>query len=172
VSRGIYHANFTAQPELKRHLARSLAARGLDLTRLALKPFSTRPLVPGSIFSRHGLVLVGEAAGIDATTGEGIAQALLMGGMAASHLARALRRGDDDVGAYGDEVRGSVVGRRLLQSAWLARRVYGEHGRGWRRFLARDRLALEAGAHWYSGRRLSWATKVGLGARLAIHLVQ
>ena len=172
VSRGIYHANFTPRPDLKHHLARSLGRRGVDVARLKLKPFSTRPLVRGARMALRGLALVGEAAGIDATTGEGIAQAILMGGIAAKHLARALRIGDGRLDAYGSEVVGTAVGRHLLQSAWLARRVYGAHGAAWRGFLAREQSALEAGARWYAGERLGWAAKARLGAKLAIALVQ
>jgi flavin-dependent dehydrogenase len=166
VSRGIYHANFDARPGLKRDLARALAARGVDVARVKLKPFSTRPLVRGATLSLPGLLLVGEAAGIDATTGEGIAQAILMGALAARHAARALRAGDAALDGYAREVLRSRLGRHLLQSAWLARRVYGARGGAWRRFLARDPLAREAGARWYAGRPLGWATKARLGVGL------
>ncbi|MGD0529605.1 MAG: NAD(P)/FAD-dependent oxidoreductase [Polyangiaceae bacterium] len=170
VSRGIYHANFTPRPDLKAHLARSLARRGVDIGRVRLKPFSTRPLVRGAQLALGGLALVGEAAGIDATTGEGIAQAILMGGLAAKHLARALRVGDDRLEGYAAEVVGTAVGRHLLQSSWLAKRVYGARGATWRAFLAREPAALEAGAHWYAGQRLPWAAKARLGAKLAVAL--
>ena len=172
VNRGIYHANFTPRPDLKRHLARSLARRGVDIASVKLKPFSTRPLVRGARLALPGLALVGEAAGIDATTGEGIAQAILMGGIAAGHLARALRRGDDRLDAYGAEVVAATVGRHLLQSAWLARRVYGARGARWRTFLAREQAAREAGAKWYAGERLGWAAKARLGAKLAVALAR
>jgi menaquinone-9 beta-reductase len=170
VSRGIYHANFTARPDLKSDLARCLAARGIDIAEVKLKPYSTRPLVRGSRLAHRALALVGEAAGIDATTGEGIAQAILMGALAAKHLARALRLGEDRLDAYGAEVMAAAVGRHLVQSAWLARRVYGARGAAWRAFLAGEPLALHAGACWYAGERLAWGAKARLGARLALAL--
>jgi flavin-dependent dehydrogenase len=171
VSRGIYHANFTPRPDLKSHLARSFAARGIDIGQVKLKPFSTRPLVRGAPLAIRALALVGEAAGIDATTGEGIAQAILMGGIAAKHLARALRLGDDRLDGYGSDVLATAVGRHLLQSAWLARHVYrGRGSSAWRAFLAREPLALAAGAGWYAGERLSWSTKARLGGKLALAL--
>jgi menaquinone-9 beta-reductase len=170
VSRGIYHANFTARPDLKRQLAASLAARGIDIASVRLKPFSTRPLVPGSRLALDRLALVGEAAGIDATTGEGIAQAILTAGIAARHLARALRTGQAALDAYADDLRGSRVGQHLLQSAWLARRVYGPPGAPWRAFIAGSPFAREAGARWYAGRPLGWPTKARLAAGLALEL--
>ena len=90
VSRGIYHANFTPRPDLKEQLARSLADRGVDIAQVRLKPFATRPLVPGAPLGVDGAVFVGEAAGIDATTGEGIAQAIVMVGSPGTELEFAL----------------------------------------------------------------------------------
>jgi menaquinone-9 beta-reductase len=170
VSRGIYHANFTARSDLKRHLAASLAARGIDIARVKLKPFSARPLVPGSRLALERLALVGEAAGIDATTGEGIAQAILTASIAARHLARAVRTGEASLEAYAAEVRGSRVGRHLLQSAWLARRVYGARGAAWRTFVGESALAREAGARWYTGHPLGWPLKARLAVGLALEM--
>ncbi len=167
VSRGIYHANFTARSDLKQHLAASLRTRGLDIAQMKLKPFSTRPLVRGSTLALDRLALVGEAAGIDATTGEGIAQAILTAAIAAKHLAKALRDGGS-LDGYAREVRRSRVGRHLLQSAWLARRVYGPRGAAWRRFLVHNARARAAGAGWYTGERLSWPDKARLGFWLAL----
>jgi flavin-dependent dehydrogenase len=171
VSRGIYHANFDARRDLKEHLLRALAARGVEAGSVRLKAFRTRPLVRGAPLALPGLALVGEAAGIDATTGEGIAQAILTGAIAARHLARALRLGEARLDGYADEVLRSRVGRHLLQSAWMARRVYGPRGAVWRAFVAREPLAREAGALWYEGRALGWTTKVRLGAALAMALL-
>ncbi len=170
VSRGIYHANIEPCRDLKAQLARALAARGFDIATVRLKPFSTRPLVRGAPLSLDAVALVGEAAGIDATTGEGIAQALLMGAIAAKHLARALGRGDARIGSYGVDVIESRVGRHLLQSAWFARRVYGPRGRTWRELLASQDAAREAGAMWYQGRSLGWSRKGRLGISLALAL--
>jgi flavin-dependent dehydrogenase len=167
VSRGIYHANFTARGHVKERLARSLAARGVDIATLRLKPFATRPFVRETTLALDGLALVGEAAGIDATTGEGIAQAILMGAIASRHLARALRLGTSRLDGYARDVLRARVGRHLLQSAWLARRVYGARGAPWRRFLARSAPARAAGARWYAGQAPSWPVKARLAVELA-----
>jgi flavin-dependent dehydrogenase len=172
VSRGIYHANFTPLPDLKRHLGLALHARGIDIGAVRLKPFSTRHFVPGTVLALDRVALVGEAAGIDASTGEGIAQSLLMGGMAARWIARALRTGDGCLAAYADEVRRSRVGRHLLQSAWLARRVYGAGGEPWREFLVRSGVARADGAAWYAGDSLSWPTQVRLAMSLGAGLMR
>ncbi len=166
VSRGIYHANFTPRKDVKTVLSRALAARGVAIAQVKLKPFSTRPFVARTTLALDALVLVGEAAGIDASTGEGIAQAILFGAIAARHLARATRLGTGDLRGYAADVLRSRVGRHLLQSAWLAPRVYGQRGRMWRGLLARSDFAREAGARWYKGERLTWTAKSRLVAGL------
>ncbi len=172
VSRGIYHANFSRRSNLKETFARALAARGWGIDSLRIKPFSTRPLVRRAPLVMPHLVFVGEAAGIDATTGEGIAQAILTGGLAAKHLAHALRSGGRSVDGYAAELVRSRVGRHLLQSAWLAERVYGARGATWRAFLAQDAFAREAGARWYAGSPLGWSTKARLGVALGLALAK
>ena len=168
VSRGIFHANLHAYRDLKTVLARELGRRGIDVASCTLKPFSTRPFVRGTTLVAAGdVLLVGEAAGIDATTGEGIAQAILFGEMAARHLARALADGPRALAGYEREVRASQMGKHLLQSAWLARHVYGRRGAPFRRLLVASPEARAAGARWYVGESLGLGTWLVLGAQLA-----
>lgn len=166
VSRGIYHANLTPSSQVKAALGRALARRGIDLAAVKLRPFSTRPFVPGSTLDLGGVVLVGEAAGIDHATGEGIAQAIVMGAIAARHVARALRTGGTSFTAYAEGVRTSNMGRHMLQSAWLARRVYGRLGGPARRLLLGSGYARDAAMRWYNGESLAWSTKARLGLQL------
>ena len=175
VSRGIYHANLTrpdapSGESVKDVLGRALARRGIDIGKVKLRPFSTRPFVPRSTAWVKGVVLVGEACGIDQTTGEGIAQAIEMGRIAAAHLAQAFRTGNPRFEAYERDVRTSTTGRHLLQSAWLARRVYGKTGEPARRFLLRSSYARAAAMRWYRGETLSLPTQLRLGLGLAASL--
>jgi flavin-dependent dehydrogenase len=175
VSRGIYHANLERSArggggDVKGVLARALRRRGIDIATVKLRPFSTRPFVRSSPVAREGVVLVGEAAGIDRATGEGIAQAIVMGAIAARHVARALRTGGASFGEYEREVRASTIGRHMLQSAWLARRAYGpgRSGRPLLRLLLGSSYARESAMRWYRGESLPWSTQ----ARLAMGLAQ
>jgi flavin-dependent dehydrogenase len=167
VSRGIYHANLTPSSDVKASLGRALGRRGVDLRTVKPRPFSTRPFVPGSMLAEDGVLLVGEAAGIDRATGEGIAQAIVMGAIAARHTARALRTGGSSFEAYARDVKTSTIGRHMLQSAWLARRVYGRIGHPARRLLLESSPARDAAMRWYNGQSLPWSTK----AKLALGLV-
>jgi flavin-dependent dehydrogenase len=167
VSRGIYHANLAPRRDVKAILARALAARGFSLADLAPRPFATRPFAPSAPLALGRLALVGEAAGIDAVTGEGIAQAIVFGRIAARHIAFAVRTGAPELTGYTPHVRASRMGRHLAACAWLAPRVYGPHGARWQRFLASSPAACEAGAKWYKGESLPLATKASLAVRLA-----
>ena len=123
--------------------------------------------MPTSTIAQDGVVLVGEAAGIDQTTGEGIAQAIVMGAIAARHVARALRTGSPSFDSYSREVRRSTIGRHMLQSAWLARRVYSRVGRPARRLLLESSFARDAAMRWYAGDSLPWSSKLRLAMSLA-----
>ena len=58
----------------------------------------------------------------------------------------------------------------MLQSAWLARRVYGRRGRlgtPARGLLLESTFARDAAMRWYNGSSLPWSTKLRLGVGLA-----
>ncbi len=173
VSRGIYHLNSRrAAPgekdvPVKEVLRAFLARRGWDLDQVNLKAFAERGYAPAAEIARPGVLLAGEAAGVDPVTGEGIAQGLVYGELAARAIADGFARGDLGFRGYGAAVRGSFVGRHLAQAARLAPRVYGRRARKWATFLVREPLALEAGLTWYRGEPLGLVTKARLAARLA-----
>jgi flavin-dependent dehydrogenase len=89
VCRGIYVLGIAAENPRAR-LAAYLAARGLDISRYRIKQFAERGFEPGAELARPRVLLVGEAAGIDIATGEGIGQAIEYGAVAGPYLARAL----------------------------------------------------------------------------------
>lgn len=126
VCRGAYliTGSGTREP-VKRWLGRYLEARGLDLSRYRLKQYAERGFEPGEPLSRPRLLLVGEAAGIDIATGEGIAQAIAYGELTARVLARAFERGDLRFDDWGDELRAAGVGKRLLVRLGIFKWFYG-----------------------------------------------
>lgn len=171
VSRGIYHANLVrpdtpAGESVKDVLARALARRDVAIADVKLRPFSTRPFVPGSTTWVPGALLVGEACGIDQVTGEGIAQAIDMGRLAARSLGRAISSGARAFADYDRALRRSATGRHLLQSAWMVRRVYRRIGRPAQRYLLRSDYARAVATRWYRGESLPWSTKARLGLGL------
>ena len=171
VSRGIYHLNAQARPDLKRVLGAMLRRRGIDPDAVTYKPFSERGFTPGEEIARPGVMLVGEAAGIDPVTGEGIAQGIVFAEVAAGVIARALESGDLSFQGYGAEVARTQVARHLAQSHRLAPHVYGARARAWASFLASRPEAVAAGAQWYEGRALPFGQLARLGAVLAFALI-
>jgi flavin-dependent dehydrogenase len=75
---------------------RGLAARDADgKPAYRMKQFAEQGFEPGAPIAKPRVLLVGEAAGIDIATGEGIAQAIEFGSVAGPYLARAVA--DDDL---------------------------------------------------------------------------
>jgi flavin-dependent dehydrogenase len=131
VCRGVYVLGVAAdQPRAR--LAAYLEARGLDLARYRVKQFAERGFEPGAPLSRPRVLLVGEAAGIDIATGEGIGQAIEYGAVAGPYLARALD--EDQLGFAG--------WRRAIDRHHLGIQMRIRHA-AHRAFYGRGRATLE-----------------------------
>ena len=129
--RGVY-ALGVAEDHPRARLADYLAARGLDLARYRVKQFAERGFEPGAPLARPRVLLVGEAAGIDIATGEGIGQAIEYGAVAGPYLARAL---DDDRLGFADW-------RRAIDRHHLGIQLRIRHA-AYRAFYGRGRATLE-----------------------------
>ena len=70
------------------------------------------------------MLCVGDAAGIDALTGEGIAVGLEEGPIAARAIAHALGSGDFAFAGYARDLGRAVVGRELALDGRLAAMLY------------------------------------------------
>jgi flavin-dependent dehydrogenase len=173
VSRGVYdwrgRRGGDAQA-LRAELDRLLRARGLPLT--GIKPYTERVFVDGrgALALRSGVLLVGEAAGlVDPVTGEGIAQALASGRIAAEEIVLALRSAVDPQ-RYHAAIASVRFHRHLRQTSALAKLVYGRRGQLWAEALASTPSAMMAGADWYAGTRLGTVRKARVGVALAASL--
>ncbi len=113
VCRGAYvlHHRNTLTPRAA--IERYLGERGLALSRYKLRQFAERGFEPGAELSRPRVLLVGEAAGIDIATGEGIAQAIEYGAVAGPFLARAFERDRLAFGAWRPTVERHHLGLQL-----------------------------------------------------------
>jgi flavin-dependent dehydrogenase len=110
VCRGVYHLRLDdREVDLHAMLAARLSRLGLDIARYRLKRFAERGFELHRPCAAPRVLLVGEAAGIDALTGEGIAQAIEYGALAGPYLAEKLA-GDD---LRFDDWRARVLAARL-----------------------------------------------------------
>jgi hypothetical protein len=108
-------------------LTAHLARHGLDLSRYRLKQYAERGFLPGESLAQPRVLLIGEAAGIDIATGEGIPEALAYGALAAQYLSTALRAGEFGFSDWTQVVRASRLGRRLVLGHRAAQWFYGDH---------------------------------------------
>lgn len=124
--------------ELAALCTRHLQRHGVKVGAHDLRGWPAWGYDPALPLSAPHLCVCGDAAGIDALTGEGIAVALEQGRIAGQALCAGLARGDLRLTGYGDALRRARVGRELAVDRTLARLFY-DHGHGgdqaWRRWL-------------------------------------
>jgi len=154
--------------EIVRLLAKTLARHGVTLP--SARGWPAWPYVPAGRVAGPHVLCVGDAAGIDALTGEGIAVGLEEAPLAASAICHALDTGDHTFADYGEAVRGDIVGRELALDGRLARMLYGREGyRFWLSLVMFDRRMAELYAARVCGSTVLADEPVKLGAAFARH---
>jgi flavin-dependent dehydrogenase len=108
-------------------LGRTLARHGVERPTTA-RGWPAWPYAPRARLSAPHVLCVGDAAGIDALTGEGIAVGLEHGCLAGAAITRALHTGDFSFADFSAAVRADVVGRELTLDGRLARMLYAPGG--------------------------------------------
>lgn len=155
--------------ELRALLREHLARHGLRLDGRRARGWPLWGFDPRTPVAAPRLLAVGDAAGIDGLTGEGISVALEQGAIAGDAVADALQRGDFAFAGYAQALRQAVVGRELRLDGWLAARVYqaGERWRHWLAMMLFDRDFLDlyaarvAGTEVLADRKLQLARLIG-----------
>lgn len=109
--------------ELARLLAETLARHGVQLPSAA-RGWPAWPYDPRARIAGPHVLCVGDAAGIDALTGEGIAVGLEHGAIAATEILNALDREDYSLAGYRAAVARATVGRELTLDGRIASRLY------------------------------------------------
>lgn len=164
VCRGVYHLKFDdgdvaprgrADLDILAVLAARLRERGLDIARYRVKRFAERGFELHQPFAAPRVLLVGEAAGIDGLTGEGIAQAIAYGAFAGPYLAEKLCAGDFAFGDFTRRLARSSVGVELGVRARILPYFFGKNRAKVERFLARTPDFVAVGLQHFAGRRLS-----------------
>jgi menaquinone-9 beta-reductase len=113
--------------EIERLLGATLARHGVRLPSTA-RGWPAWPYHPRARIAAPHVLCVGDAAGIDALTGEGIAVGLEHGTIAAGEILRALDRRDYSFGQYREAVARATVGRELTLDGKIAARLYARRG--------------------------------------------
>jgi flavin-dependent dehydrogenase len=150
-------------------LREGLAAYGVELPDRARGWPAWRHRVGARRAAPH-LLCVGDAAGIDALTGEGIAVGLEHGPIAAEAIVEALRTGDFRFADYGGAIDRAVVGRELTLDGRLAALLYAPRAfRYWLSLVMFDRRLQELYAARVSGSQVLADHKGALVGALARH---
>ncbi len=113
VCRGAYVIRNLGPDDARARIGTYLTARGLDPKRYRHKQFAERGFEPGAEISAPRVLLVGEAAGIDIATGEGIGQAIEYGAVAGPYLARAFAADRLRFSDWTSAVHSHHLGRQL-----------------------------------------------------------
>ncbi|MDP6495411.1 MAG: NAD(P)/FAD-dependent oxidoreductase [Dehalococcoidia bacterium] len=123
---GLYSAGLVEAKDIKpTDVFRELLKRkGINLDDHKLKGLPERGFDPEAEFSRSNVLLIGEAAGIDSLTGEGISQAIEYGELAAESIVDAFCLGNLSFSGYKDRVLGSRMGKELRSNLEFARRLF------------------------------------------------
>ncbi len=156
VCRGVYHLKIDDDPlDIRARLAARLAERGLDIANYRLKRYAERGFELHEPYAAPRVLLVGEAAGIDALTGEGIAQAIAYGAFAGPYLAEKLRTSDLVFGDFGARLARSKVGIELGVRARILPHFFGRHRAHVERFLLGTPDVVTIGVQHFGGKPMS-----------------
>lgn len=173
--RGIYElsgvegapAGEDAKVPLQERFAARLARQGLRLGDHEQKRFGERGFELHKPFAAPRVLLVGEAAGIDPITGEGIAQAVEYGHAAATYLAPRLASDDLRFSDWGEHLRKSRIGFDLGIRTRIVDLCFGARRAAMERYLLGTPSLLEAALRGWGGQRIPWTTFARLGAATA-----
>jgi len=118
--------------DVKADLIEYLRESELDAERADFRFFPERPFTPRGPFCAPGVILVGDAAGIDAFLGEGISYCFEYGMLAATSLAAALNHDDYNFLNHFKTLKWSRCGKELMVT-WMATNLF--YGRLHRSFV-------------------------------------
>jgi flavin-dependent dehydrogenase len=155
VCRGAYVIHNLGPDSPKQRIARYLAERGLDPANYRLKQFAERGFEPGAETAAHRVLLVGEAAGVDIATGEGIGQAIEFGYVAGPFLAQALANDDFRFSAWRSHLAGRHLGWQMRIRHTIYRAFYGAKRDRYERMLPNMTALFRVGVQDFAGKPLS-----------------
>jgi flavin-dependent dehydrogenase len=177
VCRGVYQLRSGAEDhdgiEVGRLLDERLRRIGIDPTGCKKKRYAERGFEPGAVVAAGARMLVGESAGIDPVTGEGIAQAIEYGATAGAYLVRTLsgRAASVNVESWGKVVAASRLGWDLRMRVRAMRLFYGPRRTQVERCLTESPDAIFVGCQHFAAHSYDWLRLVEVvgraGARLA-----
>jgi flavin-dependent dehydrogenase len=172
VCRGIYHlrtgvrgAIEQGETDIHERLGARLKTMGLSIDHYKNKRFAERGLAEDDPLTNGPFALVGEAAGIDPITGEGIAQAIEYGSLMGPFLAGVLR-GEMPLEQWSAHLRRSRLGLDLRIRRRLVHTFFGPSRPAVERMLVTNPAAVRAGCRHFGAipADMGDLAEVGVGA--------
>lgn len=157
VCRGVYRlrdveaAGEPRGPDVTQMLRRHLADRGVVADGARFKRFAERGYEPDLHIASRRCMLVGESAGIDPVTGEGIGPSIEAGLLAGHFLSTVVAQRRDTVEGWSRRLRRSAIGLDLATRSLVATHLLLRRRRLLDRVLTSQNYALLAGAHYFAG---------------------
>jgi flavin-dependent dehydrogenase len=174
VCRGVYHLLMPGETagdvDLAERLSRRLANVGLDLSKCKKKRYAERGFATHEAMSRPRIILVGEAAGIDPITGEGIAQALMYGKTVAPYLLKKLDADKLDFADWKRSLTRTHLGLDLHVRNVLCRIFFGPARPFYEKWFVQNPDAMELGARYFGGDPVDKGTLLKLAASAAAYV--
>ncbi|MCS6902006.1 MAG: FAD-dependent oxidoreductase [Myxococcales bacterium] len=170
VCRGVYRLVIPGRKpqDLEELLARYLERVGLDLRDSKKKRYAERGFAPQEPCWAPRILLIGEAAGVDPITGEGIAQALLYGEVAAKFLAERMARRDFSFVDWPDALASSPLGLDMRIRHEICARYFGPARAFYEEAFLEAPEAFSLGVDYFAGRPLRRLAQLSAGLRMAI----
>lgn len=168
-----YPSSRKGGPELITILRDGLAELGIELPEKGSRGWPVWGYHPRTPVADSRVLTIGDAAGIDGLTGEGIAVAMEHALVAGDTIDAAFRTGDFGFGRYRRALRRATVGRELALDRWLARLLY--RSKNWKRWLSLvlyDPQVLELYAARVDGSQILADQKLRLYRALLRHAVR
>ena len=167
VCRGVYHLVVPGARASAVDITARLAARldrfGLDLARCKKKRYAERGFAPHEPCAEPRVILIGEAAGIDPITGEGIAQAILYGEVLAPYLLAKLDARELSFADWPRSLARTVLGLDLRVRHVLCRRFFGPARTFYERSFIETQAGLDVGIRYFGGLPLGKGSMAKLG---------
>lgn len=159
--------------QLTELLREGLAAHGIELPARGVRGWPVWGYHPSASISAERVVTVGDAAGIDGLTGEGIAVAMEQAVIAGDAIHEALVSGSFAFADYRQRIRRAVVGRELALDRWLARLLYDTRAwQDWLSLVLLDDEVLEMYSRRVDGTEVLADQKLRLYRALGRHVLQ
>ena len=156
--------------ELTALLAEGLRPYGVEIPAKGVRGWPVWGYHPDAKISEARVLTVGDAAGIDGLTGEGIAVAMEQAVVAGDCIDAALRSEEFSFSKYRKNVRRATVGRELALDRWLAKLLYGTgKWRDWLALVLLDEKVLEMYARRGDGTEVLADQKLRLYGALCRH---